>query len=161
MSEHFWEALCLFIFIGLVYKPTKKAILEYLDSYSADIKNKVMEANNIASEAQKTLKYYLKQNKDLQKKIEILEKNSKASVKEVLRSGEDVLNEKIKQKHKLHKERLEISRQEMQQKVKIDTMAKSIAIATTYMQDDLKKEVTKDDLKFIIDAVSKKKIVLH
>lgn len=161
MNEHFWEGICLFIFIGLVFKPTKKAILEYLDSYSAEVKNKILEADNIALEAKKTLEYYLKQHKNLKRKIEVLQNNTKDNIKELLRSSEESLNEKIKQKHTLHRQRLEISRQEMQQKVKIDTMAKAIAISTTYIHDNLKRQVTKEDLDFIVNVVSKKKITLH
>ena len=161
MDAHLWEAICLLIFIGLIFKPTKKAVLEYLDSYSADVKNKILEADNIASEAKKTLEYYLKQHQDLKSKVETLQNNTKENVTELLHSGEESLNEKIRQKKKLHKERLDISRQEMQQRVKIDTMAKSIAIATTYMQDSLKREVTSEDLDFVIRSVSKRKITLH
>ncbi|MBP9792037.1 MAG: hypothetical protein KBC27_02390 [Rickettsiales bacterium] len=161
MNAHFWEAICLFIFIGLIFKPTKKAVLEYLDSYSAEIKDKILEADNIALEANKTLKYYLKQHKTLKQKVEILQKNTKDNLKELLDASEESLSEKIKQKHKLHRERLEISRQEMQHRVKIDTMAKAIAISTTYIHDNLKHQVTKEDLDFIVNTVSKKKITLH
>ncbi len=161
MNEHFWEAICLFIFIGLIYKPTKRAILESLDSYSAEIKGKLMEADNIALEAKKTLEYYIEQHKHLKSKIARLQESSKNNAKEILASGEDTLGERVKQKYKLHKERLEIFRKEMQHRVKVETMAKSIVIATTYIQDNLKQEVTKEDLDFVVNAVSKKKITLH
>lgn len=161
MKEHLWEAICLFIFIGLIFKPTKKVLFEYLDSYSAEIKNKILDAENIVLEAKGTLEYYLKQHQELNQKIKILHNNTQDNVKELMRVGEESLNEKIKQRHKLHTDRLEISRQEMQQKVRIDTMSKSIAIATTYIQNNLKQEVTKEDFDFIVNSLSKKKIKLH
>ena len=124
-----WVAVALVIFIALVFKPAKKAILSALDSKIDEIKNQVEEASKLRDEAQALLaEYERKQQQTVQHAEEMIDAARKEAEDFRVRS-ESELNANLDRQRKMAMERIALAEEKALQEVR--AAAADLAIAAT------------------------------
>ncbi len=124
-----WVAVALAIFIALVFKPAKKAILSALDSKIDEIKNQVEEAAKLRDEAQALLaEYERKQQQATQHAEEMIDAARKEAEDFKVRS-ESELNANLERQRKMALERIALAEEKALQEVR--AAAADLAIAAT------------------------------
>ncbi|MEQ9116507.1 MAG: hypothetical protein RLN62_06915 [Rickettsiales bacterium] len=136
MDHHFWEALCVILFVGLFYKPVKNMIGSQLDAYSKDIAVKVKEAEDLEKDAQETLDEYKKLHKEFVKKSQLIAETSKENIARIAEDAAHKLKESIKIQKSLHKERLLIYEVDTLNEVRRKAVIRAFSIAQTYFKEN-------------------------
>ena len=107
-DPQFWVAVAFFAFIAAIFNPVRKILTSNLDAQIKDIRDKIDEAENLKNETQITLsKIKKRQNdvqieiqdihKDAEKKINQLEKNAEAKLKDQIAKRQVLAEAKIDQ----------------------------------------------------------------
>lgn len=107
-DPQFWVAISFFLFIAAIFNPVRKILTSSLDSQIDEIKNKILEVENIKNEAQNTLGELKKRESEVEKeinqlnnearnKIKILEENSNKKLKEQIEKRKLLAENKIDQ----------------------------------------------------------------
>jgi F-type H+-transporting ATPase subunit b len=158
---HFWEGVCFFTFIALAYKPIKGALTKYLDDYSKAIKQKVTDADNLRSEAEKLCHYYTGQHKAAEKKFSAMTRHLEENIKLLKNQAAKKLEEQIKIKQQIHKDKLELYTREKATKMKEAIVQKAMTIAEFYMADSVSPNVKKSDINNLLNTLKNKSITFH
>lgn len=161
MSTHFWEAVCFLIFLILLYKPVTKFILSYLDKYSDNIKNKIIDSENIRVEAEKAIKFYEKRRDSLRQLVSEIYKNTTDNINKLLEVNQKKLELQIAIKMKMHEQKLKIYEKEQINEIKIEVLTKSLFIVQKYLTDNKPKKINDQYLSEVMDVTNNKKIMFH
>ena len=124
-----WVAVALVIFIALVFKPAKKAILAALDAKIDEIKNQVEEASKLRDEAQALLAEYERKQQQASQHAEEMIDAARKEAEEFRVRAESDMNANLERQRKLAMERIAMAEEKALQEVR--TAAAELAIAAT------------------------------
>jgi F0F1-type ATP synthase membrane subunit b/b' len=158
---HFWEGICFFTFIALAYKPIKGALTKSLDDYAKAIKQKVTDADNLRAEAEKLCHYYAGQHKAFEAKFSAMTRHLEENITLLKKNAAKKLEEQIKIKQQIHKDKLELLTREKAVKMKEAIVQKAMTIAEFYMADAVTPNVKKSDINNLLNTIKNKSITFH
>lgn len=139
MSTHTIEALCILSFLVIAYKPMKRFLISYLDSYSEEVSKKIIETEQLADSANKTLEFYKAQHKAFVEYAEEVNKHHKEAIEEISSLAIEAVEKKYQLKQQIHKEKLEIYKREELDSITLNAITKSMMIATIYLKENAPK----------------------
>lgn len=158
---HFWEGVCFFLFVALAYKPIKNILVNYLNEYSSSIATKIKDAENLSEEAKKIFKYYTEQHKTFIEKISSMRRHTEENIKVLKDQAAKTLDEKIKVRQQLQKEKLDLYEKKEQEQIKETIIRKAVVLAVLYVEDVIVPDLKKDDIIQLLDVIKDKSITFH
>lgn len=135
MDHHFWEAVCVIIFLGLFYRPVKNILSHQLDIYSKDIAEKIKEAEDLEQNAKETLEEYERLHREFVKKSQLIAETSKDNITRIAEAASKKLKDSIEIQKALHKERLRLYETDTLNEVRRKAVLRSFTIAQSYFKD--------------------------
>jgi F-type H+-transporting ATPase subunit b len=160
MSIHFWELVCFSIFVALIFKPTKKFIIDSLNGYSLRVKNDIDDSCKIKDEALKNLEYYSEKHKELTQLVKEIKNSTEFSIKKLHEDTMKNIENKINNKILIHREMVRVLQKDQLTKLKLQTIRKALSISEKYLSDNKEKSLVKQSLLDTLEE-SKSKITLH
>ena len=158
---HFWEGVCFFIFVAIVYKPIKNALSSCLNEYSNSVEQQIRDAENLREDAEKTFKYYTDQHKTFVKRISSMHKHTKENIQLLKNQATKILDEKIKIRQRLQKEKLGLYEKKEISETKETIIKKAMVLAGFYIDDVITPSLTKDEITQLLNTVKNKSITFH
>lgn len=128
-DTNFWVLISFTLFVVLVFKAAKTAILGKLDGRIAQIRTDIETAENLRVEAQELLAQYQRKQRDAQNEAETIIANARNHATEIRKTAEAELNEMIDRKEKQLADRLK--RMEDSAKAEIRAYASELAVKAT------------------------------
>lgn len=125
----FWVGVSFFIFLGIAFKPAKKAILGGLDAKIAEIKDQVEEAARLRDEAQALLAEYERKQQQAAQHAEQMVDAARKEAEEAKTRAESDLNASLDRQRKLALERISMAEEKALREVR--AAAAEMAIAAT------------------------------
>lgn len=161
MNHHIWEAVCIILFIGLIFRPAKRFILGQLDEYSGEIAKKIQESDNLKTKAEETLAHYKKLHKEFTERSALAIENTKENIAKISKEASERLKKQIIIQRELHQDRIKLYEIEAVSKLRKNSVAKAFIIAQQYFKDHMAKDISEDDINDSLDLVKKNKTLLH
>ena len=128
-DTNFWVLISFTLFVVLVFKSAKTAILGKLDGRIAQIRTDIATAENLRVEAQDLLAQYQRKQRDAQNEAEAIIANARNHAAEIRKTAETDLHEMIDRKEKQLTDRLK--RMEDSAKAEIRAYASELAVKAT------------------------------
>ncbi|AGH97963.1 F0F1 ATP synthase subunit B family protein [Micavibrio aeruginosavorus] len=128
-DTNFWVLISFTLFVVLVFKSAKTAILGKLDGRIAQIRTDIETAENLRVEAQELLAQYQRKQRDAQNEAEAIIANARNHAAEIRKTAETDLHEMIDRKEKQLTDRLK--RMEDSAKAEIRAYASELAVKAT------------------------------
>jgi F-type H+-transporting ATPase subunit b len=136
----FWTAVAFVIFIALVFKPAKKALLGALDGRIEQIRAEVEEAQKLREEAQALLASYQRKQREASQEAEEIVKQAREEAERHRQETEKAMEEMLKRQEALAVDKIAQAEASAVQEVR--EIAVELAIAAT--QKILTEKVTGD-----------------
>lgn len=160
LDEHFWEAVCIAIFVALFFKPIKNLILQQLESYQNHVADEVHNAEEMRKNADTTLEHYRKLHTEFTEKSDLIMKTSQENIQRLTYEAKEKLRHNIKVQRELHNERVYLYELETLNKLRKDAMQKALGIARNFLEEHVSS--TKDtDIKSSLHTVRSNKQLFH
>lgn len=128
-DTNFWVLISFTLFVVLVFKSAKTAIIGKLDGRIAQIRTDIETAENLRVEAQELLAQYQRKQRDAQNEAEAIIANARNHAAEIHKTAETDLHEMIDRKEKQLTDRLK--RMEDSAKAEIRAYASELAVKAT------------------------------
>jgi len=160
MSIHFWELVCFSIFVAMIFRPTKKFIVDSLNAYSSRVKTDIDASCQIKAEAVQNLEYYSEKHKELTKLVQEIKDSTEFSIKKLHEDTMKNIENKINNKIFIHQEMIRVLQKDQLTKLKIQTIRKALSISEKYLSDNREKSLAKQTLLDTLEGL-KNKITLH
>ncbi len=128
-EPEFWTALAFVIFVVLMFKPVKKALMSGLDSRIEQIRSEVEEAQRLREEAQTLLASYQRKQREAAQEAEEIVKQAKEDAAIHRSEAEKALEELLKRQEALALEKIAQAESAAVQEVR--EIAVDLAIAAT------------------------------
>lgn len=128
-DTNFWVLISFTLFVVLVFKSAKTAIIGKLDGRIAQIRTDIETAENLRVEAQELLAQYQRKQRDAQNEAEAIIANARNHAAEIRKTAETDLHEMIDRKEKQLTDRLK--RMEDSAKAEIRAYASELAVKAT------------------------------
>ncbi len=128
-DPQFWVAISFILFIAAIFNPVRKILNTTLDSQIKEIKDKIEEAENLKSQAQKTLSELKIRESAVEKEIEELTKSSNLKIIELKNLSSKKLSEQIEKRKLLAENKIEQLIREANNSIK--NYIASVSIQTT------------------------------
>ena len=128
-NETFWVAIALVVFLGIAFKPAKKAILGALDGKIDEVKAEVEHAAKLRDEAQALLAEYERKQQQSANHAEEMVAAAKREAEEAKTKAEEELRLSLERQQKLALERIAMAEEKALSEVR--TAAAELAIAAT------------------------------
>ena len=125
----FWVAVAFVIFVGLTFKPLKKALFSALDARANRIRQELEEAARLREDAQKLLAEYKRKQSDAAKEAEALIEHAKIEASRLRDQAEQDLVHALKRREQAAVEK--INQAESKALAEVRNQAVEIAIAAT------------------------------
>ena len=106
-DPQFWVAVSFFLFIAAIFNPVRKILTSSLDSQINEIKNKIVEVENIKNEAQDTLSELKKRESEVEKEINQLNIEAKNKIKNLEENSNKKLIEQIEKRKLLAENKID------------------------------------------------------
>lgn len=116
-DTHVWYAISFVVFLGLVWKFGRHAILGNLDRRIDAIRKEIKTAETLRIEAQELLAQYQRKQRDALKDAERIINTARTNAEELRRKAEADLNESINRREAQLKERIERMEQSAVQEI--------------------------------------------
>ena len=97
-DPQFWVAVAFFIFIAVIFNPIRKILTSNLDTQIKQIEASIDEAENLKNEAQITLSEVKKRQSEVQKEIELINKDAKNKIIKIEEATQEKLNDQIQKR---------------------------------------------------------------
>lgn len=128
-DTNFWVLISFTLFVALVFKAAKAAILSKLDGRIETIRSEITTAESLRVEAQELLAQYQRKQRDAQAEAENIIANARSHAAEIRKSAETDLNEMIDRKERQLADRLK--RMEENAMTEIRAYASDLAVKAT------------------------------
>ncbi len=125
----FWVAVGLFLFLAVVFKVGKKAVLGALDGRAEDIRNSLEQAASLREEAQQLLAEYQRKQRVAVKETEEMLEHARAEADRMAKEGAEKLEEALKRREQLAVEK--IAQAETDAIREVRAISVDVAIAAT------------------------------
>lgn len=135
----------------------KKFLISYLDSYSEEVSKKIIETEELADSANKTLEFYKAQHQAFVQYAEEVTKHHKEAIDEISKLAIEALEKKSKLKQQIHKEKLETYKKEELEGIMLNALTKSMMITTIYLKENAPKSVD-IELQDALELIKSKKV---
>ena len=97
-DPQFWVAVAFFIFVAVIFNPIRKILTSSLDKQINKIKISIDEAENLKNEAQITLSEIKQRQNEVQKEIELINKDAKNKIIKIEEATQEKLNDQIQKR---------------------------------------------------------------
>ncbi|MBL6784797.1 MAG: hypothetical protein ISQ32_00660 [Rickettsiales bacterium] len=116
-NETFWVAAAFVIFVGLIYKIIKNAILNALDNKISAVKDSINEAEKIKLEAEKILQEVKEKEKAINLQADKIVDNAKTRIKVLEENSTNKIEKEIKRKSVSVKQNFEYDKNNFMKKL--------------------------------------------
>ena len=139
-DPQFRVAVAFFAFIAAVFNPVRKILTTNLDSQIKQIKDSIDEAENLKNEAKVTLIEIKKRQNEVQKKIELIKKDSENKVKNIQENAEQKLKNQIQKREILTAAKIDQLTREANLDIQKHISSSSILATIKLLEKKLNKE---------------------
>ena len=143
-DPQFWVAVAFFLFLAAIFNPVRKILISSLDTQISEIKNKIDEAENIKSEAQKTLSELKTRETKVQEEIKEIKLNSEKKIAELRELSSIKLSEQINKRKLLNENKIEQLVRETNSSIKNYISNAVINTTTILLKNNLSSEIKSD-----------------
>jgi F-type H+-transporting ATPase subunit b len=148
----FWVAVAFFLFIAMVFKPAKKAIISGLDGKAEKIRSDLEHARKLHDEAQDTLANFQRKQQEVLKEAEELLMNAKAESEAIANESQIRIKEQLEARLEVAMQKIALAEQNAVESVQKNALDIAMSAASIYLQkhlpnqaaDELIAEATKD-----------------
>tara|TARA_Y100000768_G_C23972715_1_gene681374 strand:+ start:689 stop:1174 length:486 start_codon:yes stop_codon:yes gene_type:complete len=158
-DPQFWVAVSFLLFIIAIFNPVKKILTSSLDAQIQDIKNKIDEAENLKTEAQKTLSELKARENEVEQEINQLKLDSEKKISEIKKLSSKKLTEQIEKRKQLAENKIEQFIRETNNTIK--NYISNTAIETTIyllnnnLNDEKKSNLINDSIQELKSVIKK------
>ena len=139
-DPQFWVAVSFLLFIVAIFNPVRKQLTTSLDAQINEIKNKIVEAENIKKEAEKTLSELEAREEKVGKEIDELNKETEDRIKTLQEISDNKISDQIKKRKILAENKVDQIIREAKVAVKDYISNTSIETTRYILQNKLTKE---------------------
>ena len=100
-DPQFWVAIAFFIFVAVIFNPVRKMLTSNLDTQIKQIKIRIDEAENLKNEAQVALSEIKQRQSEVQKEIELINKDAKNKIIKIEETTKQKLKDQIQKRQVL------------------------------------------------------------
>jgi len=147
-----WVAISFFIFLLLIFKPIKSQISSSLDKKISELKNQIIEAENLKKEAEDLLEVQKKKLTENENKIKKLKIETDFEVKRINKSVE----EEFKMSSELRSKAINTTLKQIEDKIKSDLKKEILQKTVVFTELRIKKELKKKHNSNFIEESLKK-----
>tara|TARA_B100001123_G_C15011185_1_gene907626 strand:+ start:176 stop:661 length:486 start_codon:yes stop_codon:yes gene_type:complete len=139
-DPQFWVAIAFIAFVVAVFSPVRKILNNNLDQKIKYIKDSIDEAENLKNEAKVTLIEIKKRQNEVQKKIELIKKDSENKVKNIQENAEQKLKNQIQKREILTAAKIDQLTREANLDIQKHISSSSILATIKLLEKKLNKE---------------------
>lgn len=132
-----WVAVAFLIFIILVWKPAKKALLSGLDARAARIEQELSEAARLREEAQALLAQYQRKHREAMKEAEGIVAHARTEAERLAQQAARDLQASLKRREELAMQRIAQAEQQATKDVRAVAVDVAIAAAERLLKEKL------------------------
>ena len=136
-DPQFWVAVSFVLFIAAIFNPVRKMLISSLDAQISDIKSKIYEAENLKSEAQKTLDELKLRENEVEKEIDNLKIESQNKIDQLKQLSTHKLSEQIEKRKIVAQNKIEQSLRDANLSIKNYITNVAIEVTTNILQEKL------------------------
>ena len=136
-DPQFWVAVSFVLFIAAIFNPVRKMLISSLDAQISDIKSKIYEAENLKSEAQKTLDELKLRENEVEKEIDNLKIECQNKIDQLKQLSSYKLSEQIEKRRVVAQNKIEQTLRDANLSVKNYITNVAIEVTTNILQEKL------------------------
>ncbi len=136
-DPQFWVAVSFVLFIAAIFNPVRKMLISSLDAQISDIKSKIYEAENLKSEAQKTLDELKLRENEVEKEIDNLKIECQNKIDQLKQLSSYKLSEQIEKRRVVAQNKIEQALRDANLSVKNYITNVAIEVTTNILQEKL------------------------
>tara|TARA_B100000073_G_scaffold41613_1_gene31150 strand:+ start:31 stop:516 length:486 start_codon:yes stop_codon:yes gene_type:complete len=136
-DPQFWVAVSFVLFIAAIFSPVRKMLISSLDAQISDIKSKIYEAENLKSEAQKTLDELKLRENEVEKEIDNLKIECRNKIAQLKQLSSYKLSEQIEKRRVVAQNKIEQTLRDANLSVKNYITNVAIEVTTNILQEKL------------------------
>ena len=136
-DPQFWVAVSFVLFIAAIFSPVRKMLISSLDAQISDIKSKIYEAENLKSEAQKTLDELKLRENEVEKEIDNLKIECQNKIDQLKQLSSYKLSEQIEKRRVVAQNKIEQTLRDANLSVKNYITNVAIEVTTNILQEKL------------------------
>jgi F-type H+-transporting ATPase subunit b len=126
-DPEFWFTIALLVFIAIVWKPAKRALVGGLDGRAARIREELDAARSLREEAERTLAAYRQKEREGVAEAEAIVAHARAEAERVATQSARTLEDSLQRRRRLAEER--IAQEEARALAEIRSVAVDVAIS--------------------------------
>lgn len=139
-STTFWVATSFALFVMMVFRQAKGALVSKLDARISEIKKEIDTAESMRIQAQELLAQYQRKQRDAVKDAEEIVENSKTHCREIQRMAERELEAALIRKEEQMKERLSRMQRQAIEEMRTQAIEMAMLAAQQILTDELAKK---------------------
>ena len=136
-DPQFWVAVSFVLFIAAIFNPVRKMLISSLDAQISDIKSKIYEAENLKSEAQKTLDELKLRENEVEKEIDNLKIECQNKRDQLKQLSSYKLSEQIEKRRVVAQNKIEQTLRDANLSIKNYITNVAIEVTTNILQEKL------------------------
>ena len=136
-DPQFWVAVSFVLFIAAIFSPVRKMLISSLDAQISDIKSKIYEAENLKSEAQKTLDELKLRENEVEKEIDNLKIECQNKIDQLKQLSSYKLSEQIEKRRVVAQNKIEQTLRDANLSIKNYITNVAIEVTTNILQEKL------------------------
>ena len=136
-DPQFWVAVAFVAFIAAIFNPVRKILTSNLDAQINDIRNKIDEAENLKNETQKTLSEIKKRQNDVQIEIQDIHKDAEKKVNQLEVNAEAKLKDQVAKRQILAEAKIDQLTRDANNLIQSHISSTAIAATISILQQKL------------------------
>ena len=136
-DPQFWVAVAFVAFIAAIFNPVRKILTSSLDAQIKDIKNKIDEAENLKNETQTTLSEIKKRQNDVQIEIQDIHKDAEKKVNQLEVNAEAKLKDQVAKRQILAEAKIDQLTRDANNLIQSHISSTAIAATISILQQKL------------------------
>jgi len=136
-DPQFWVAVAFIAFIAAIFNPVRKILTSSLDAQIKDIRNKIDEAENLKNETQTTLSEIKKRQNDVQIEIQDIHKDAEKKVNQLEVNAEAKLKDQVAKRQILAEAKIDQLTRDANNLIQSHISSTAIAATISILQQKL------------------------
>ena len=136
-DPQFWVAVAFVAFIAAIFNPVRKILTSSLDAQIKDIRNKIDEAENLKNETQTTLSEIKKRQNDVQIEIQDIHKDAEKKVNQLEVNAEAKLKDQVAKRQILAEAKIDQLTRDANNLIQSHISSTAIAATISILQQKL------------------------
>ena len=136
-DPQFWVAVAFFIFVAVIFNPIRKILTSSLDKQINKIKISIDEAENLKNEAQITLSEIKQRQNEVQKEIELINKDAKNKIIKIEEATQEKLNDQIQKRQILASAKIDQLTRDANHEIQLKITSTAIEATVNLLQKKL------------------------